>query len=212
MTPDVAEQSPLPFGPRQLPPAPYKPSPSQSDAEAALVRHAARMAQAPSGLTAIFLHGPGGSGKTRLAEEVKTALPVQSLLVSQTDPLEAFASVNAAAAARSLLLLEARVPLNRLQDIWPEPIPPDVTSRLSSLPQVSLDRPPLESMEGLLVRELKLHGQNLSKADAEWTASALPRDFSAARRFCQALEMSPRQNTRREMLQWAVEKVHVAAS
>lgn len=198
----VSEQPALPFGPRRVGPTPYRPSTRQEEVADHLQRYARRLKDAPSGLTTIVLHGPAGAGKTRLLEE--TPLDAVPLPIADAGPLEIFAEINQAAAAREVMILEARNP----PDCWFEDVddvPPDVRSRLGAIPQVPLDRPSGDALLPVLLADLALHGHRLSENEARRVADVLPRHFGAPRAFCQALDGPGPKAARNHLLVWAIQ-------
>ncbi|MEM9810642.1 MAG: hypothetical protein AAF788_05390 [Pseudomonadota bacterium] len=209
----MAEQAALPFAPRVITPAPYRPSPDQEEATRTLRQFARRFGRAESGLTAVVLDGPSGSGKSRLVQELGgdlDGLPLMSVDVQETAPMELFAAINACASAREMLVIEAREPM----DGWLEGAnhaPLDLVSRLQSVPRLHIDRPSAEALIPILSADLLLHGYRLSQDDVSFVTDRLPRHFSAPRQFCQNFDCSGAHTPRRERLQWALERVHVAS-
>ncbi|GGY39567.1 hypothetical protein GCM10007148_04850 [Parvularcula lutaonensis] len=170
------------------------------------------MLRAPGGLTTLVLHGPEGAGKTRLLFELfgaRPELPVEVLDVAEVGPMDLFAEINRSAAVRQVLVLEARIAPQR----WyreAENVPPDLLSRLHASPQFHLDRPGADALFAVLCADLSLHGHKLNDAEARMVADRLPRHFGAPRAFCRALDRAGRQPSRRALLNWALERVHVA--
>ncbi|MEO1657530.1 MAG: hypothetical protein AAFR65_07395 [Pseudomonadota bacterium] len=206
------QQAPLPFSPRLKGPPPFRASVSQQDAKDALTRHAERFARASGGLTTVLLIGPQGSGKTRLVDELDPASQAEAcdaVDASEMDPLTLFGLINSAAAERRTLVVEARVPLARWYPGQLD-VPADLHSRLAAAPVVELDRPSGPDIHAVLAADLQLHDQRLSEPDLVFVADRLPRDLGAPRQFCRAFDLADQRLTRRELLQWALEKVHVA--
>jgi hypothetical protein len=122
--------------------------------------------------------------------------------------LEVFAEINRAAAARLTVILEARKPAAR----WiaeAEDVPPDVVSRLTAIPELRLERPGPEALEPPLAADLACHGLRLEAAEISSVAKRLPRTFAAPRLFCRALDSAPAALSRRDLLQWGTERVHL---
>ncbi|MEO1042897.1 MAG: hypothetical protein AAFX52_11450 [Pseudomonadota bacterium] len=205
-------QAPLPFSPRLKGPPPFRPSASQQDAQQQLARHAERFARAPSGLTTILLIGAQGAGKTRVVDEfdpVSSDETCDALDVHGLDPLALFGLINSSTAERRVLVIEARVPPVRWYPRETD-IPPDLQSRLSAVPIIELDRPSAMDLQSVLAADLRLHGQRLSDSDLDYVVDRLPRDLGAPRQFCRSLDLVDQRLVRRDQLQWALEKVHVA--
>lgn len=205
-------QPALPFAPRVVSPPPWFPSASQVAGAELLSHLIRRITGARGGLTVIVLTGPAGSGKSRLAREVlDSADDIDAVLmpVSDLDPLDLFAEINTAAAAGGVLLLEDRRALARWFTKGGPEAPPDLVSRLSAAPKVSLESPGPESLRPLLLADLAEHGHRLSERELAFVTGALPRDFGGPRRFCRALDRSDAGMTRLERLKWSVEQAHV---
>ncbi|MCQ8185237.1 AAA family ATPase [Parvularcula maris] len=198
-------QPALPFSPRITEPTPYCPTASQGDAAEMLPR-LIRAATTPRGLTAILLRGPQGSGKSRMLEELALSegLEFEALPAHDTPPMELFGEINRCAAASQALIIESREETGRLFSF--EDVPPDLHSRLASLPELSIDRPSEEELSAALAADLMLHGQSLKPRDLAAAARQMPRNFAAVRLFCRALDRVPALGTSAQRLSWAMER------
>jgi chromosomal replication initiation ATPase DnaA len=201
----MVRQPVLPFSPRIAEPTPYQPSSSQQEAAALLPRLLAA-ATRPRGLTAILLKGPQGSGKSRLLEEAAfgQGLDFEVVAAHETGPMELFAEINRSAAAGQALLIEARGSIAKLYS--KDDLPPDLHSRLSSLPQIRLEHPTETELASALRLDLILHGQALKPKDMALATAELPRNFAAVRLFCRALDRAPSEGTAAQRLRWAIER------
>jgi hypothetical protein len=201
----------LPFTRRVEGPPPYRESAEQAALVTQLRRFIARMKASPSGLTTVIVIGPKGCGKTRaLREAQRSATPLDAVTLDTGDigPLDLFGEINRAAAARIPLVLENRKSLRRWFEEHDD-VPPDLLSRLGAVPLLPLDRPQAGDFIAPLSADLALHGLRLSAPEIASVAERLPRDFGAVRAFCEALDQAPPHFSRRELLQWGAEKVHV---
>lgn len=206
------QQAALPFAPRVHGEAPYEPSDRQREVTSALKRQALAILRAPGGLTTVVLHGPKGAGKTRLLMELCASEPdllLEVVDVADAEPMEVFAEINRAAAVRQVLVLEAqRSPARWFEG--DETVPPDLVSRLNAVPSLGLERPGADALLPVLLADLSLHGHKLNETEARMVADGLPRHFGAPRAFCRALDQAGRQASRRHLLNWALERVHLA--
>lgn len=204
-------QGALPFAPRIAVPSPFIPSAAQEEAGDLLLRHLSAKVRG-TGLTTVLLTGPRGAGKSRLLEEVAAAEPelhFQVLDVDDVPPMEIFAAINKAAAARSGLVLEGRGQVRRWFEACGDDVPPDLHSRLGAAPHVRLDAPSALAVSQALAADAVLHGHSLREDELLALAEDLPRDLGAPRRFCQALDQADRSLNRRALLRWAAERAHV---
>jgi chromosomal replication initiation ATPase DnaA len=141
-----------------------------------------------------------------MLEEMALArgLEFEVLPAHDTDPMELFGEINRSRAQGQALVIESREVTGRLYAR--EDAPPDLHSRLASLPELAIDRPSEEELTQALAADLALHGQALRPKDLRLVAAGLPRNFTAVRLFCRALDRVPAFGTSAQRLSWARER------